>query len=378
MPVGHHGEALLGPARHVEQVREVEQSGALLAGQSMLACDRERLVHRLDAALEVALTAHRHAERVESARLGLAVAERAGDRERLARVALGLAEAGLQHALLRHRAEQRGALGALLVGLEQCERALEHLEGLVLAVQVPERVRERVQQPHVAELVARVLDELERAAQECLLADRVAGRVGGRRGPLEQLDAGRAREPLRVGDAVPELERALEQRLRLGERVDALGRRGGAHRGREGGRLVARRPSSDGRPARSRGRRCRRTRCAPRARARARRASRCARPAAGRRARPRAAARGGRRTGRPAARRRSGSPPPRAARRAARPARARRPRRAARGRRPAGRRASAAAPARSPTAAPRAASARRAASAAARHGRRAPPRGSPP
>ena len=164
--------------------------------------------------------------------------------------------------------------------------------------------------------------ELERAPKQGLLARRVARLVRGHGGVAQELELVDPCELLRVGHPLPERERALEERLRLGEGVHALGGQPGARRGRERARLVAGRDPV-----------VRHLRGDVRAAlaaldplleraARGRRASRSARPAAGPRRPPRAAARGGSRSSRRERSPRCGSPPPRAARRAGRRARA--------------------------------------------------------
>ena len=84
-----------------------------------------------------------------------------------------------------------------------------------------------------------LIDQLERAAQQRLLTSGDPSGVGGARGALEHLHPWRAGQRLGLGHAVPQLERPLEQGVRLREGVDPLGRRRGAHGGGERRRLVA-------------------------------------------------------------------------------------------------------------------------------------------
>ncbi len=60
-----------------------------------------------------------------------------------------------------------------------------------------------------------------------------------RRRPLQQVDLVDARGPLLLGHLLPELERTLQQRRRLADRVDALGRVGGADGRRQRRGVVA-------------------------------------------------------------------------------------------------------------------------------------------
>ena len=80
---------------------------------------------------------------------------------------------------------------------------------------------------------------LERGLVQRELAARMAERRRGLPGAPEQRHVVLAGARLGVRHAVPQLERALEQRLRLAVRVDALGGRRGVHRPLERGGLLA-------------------------------------------------------------------------------------------------------------------------------------------
>ncbi len=236
--LAHDRQPFARAAGEVQQVTEVDPGGALLEYEPFSACDLERLTQVLDPAVEVAAAPDGYAEGVEGDGLGLSVAHGLRHRQGLARHSLSLREARLQHRLLRLGPEQTRTLRALLALRQQRERAVEHLDRLVLAMEVPERVAQLEQQGRApARVVLR--HELEGAAQQRLLATRVAGRVGRRRGPHQHVDAAAAGEPLRIRDSLPELERPLEQRLGLGGRVHALGSARGTHGRGERARLIA-------------------------------------------------------------------------------------------------------------------------------------------
>ena len=78
----------------------------------------------------------------------------------------------------------------------------------------------------------------ERGLQQLELTARIAERGRGVGGSGEEGDAIRARQPLGIRNAMPQLERALEQRRRLAVGIRAGGGRRGAHRGGQRRRLV--------------------------------------------------------------------------------------------------------------------------------------------
>ena len=124
--------------------------------------------------------------------------------------------------------------------LDQLERALERGDALLRAVEVALRARDRLEDPGGAPRVGIRAELGERGLEQRELPAGMAerpGRLSGARRAASTWSAPATRRG--VGHAVPQLERALEQRARLAVRVHALGRRGGAHGRGERRRLVA-------------------------------------------------------------------------------------------------------------------------------------------
>jgi len=230
---------LAQPAGQVQRVGEVDVGRALLPERAAVLGQRERLAQRRRALVDVAESHERAPERVERAGAQLLVAERIGHRERLARDGDRVDELASQHEGLRARVEQRAALRRDLAGRQQRQRVLAGGQRLLAAAEVPLRVVQRLQQARGTAWLLALVDERQRRPGQRLLADGVAVEVVGLGGAPEQRRAVGARERLRVGDAIEELDRALEQRRRLAVGVNALGGAGGEHRRAQRRRLVA-------------------------------------------------------------------------------------------------------------------------------------------
>ena len=106
----------------------------------------------------------------------------------------------------------------------------------------PERLAEALPDQRGAVGIGLGVHELERAPQQGLLARGVARLVGGHGGVAQELQLVDPGKRHGVGHPLPECEHALEERLRLGEGIHALGGESGSRRGRERPRLVAGRP----------------------------------------------------------------------------------------------------------------------------------------
>ena len=237
-PLERSLEGLVRAAREVEDVRDVDPGAALLHLETLLASDLERLAQVGHALVDLAALAEGRAERIESDRLGLAVAHRARHAERLARGLGRLGKARLHHAASRELGEQLRARGARLVR-QQREPLAQRLERVVLPVLAPERLAEPLLDQRGAAGIGVGVHELERAPQQGLLAGRVAGLIRGHGGVAQKLELVDSCELFRIGHPLPQRERTLKQRLGLGEGVHALGGQPGPRRGRERPRLVA-------------------------------------------------------------------------------------------------------------------------------------------
>ena len=204
----------------------------------------ERVLQRGDALVDLADRGERDAERVDRARgveVGGALVGQLGLLgDRAARHLDRAVIARLQHQHPGLAGEQPGALGARAVVGQEREAVLECRDRLVGTQQRPQRALERSVQPRGAPRLGGLVDERERTLRERRRAMQVVG-VEGRRGCL--LQQGRlvgAREGRGVRDAVPQLQRALEQGGSLAVGVDGDRGVAGAHRGGERGRLITR------------------------------------------------------------------------------------------------------------------------------------------
>ena len=217
----------------MEHVGEVRVAVGEIDVVVALAGDADRLAQLVRAGVDVADHRQRAAERVACVPLGRAHPD--GDRgvECLACDVDAVRELAVEHVPAGERGEHAGAClgGRVAVGaLDQLERALERLDARPRPVEAPLGARDRLHDQAGAHRVGLGAELGQRRLEQRELAAGVAEGPGGAAGAFEQRHAVGAGALLRVGHAVPQLECALEQRLRLAVRVHALGGRGGADR----------------------------------------------------------------------------------------------------------------------------------------------------
>ena len=236
------GQGLAAASGAVQRVGAVGLHERLVDRLARGLRDPDRLVEGGGAALVIAEREQRDAEPVEDRRADVVGVDRAGRLERLLRLVLHLQVAALEHQERHPAAEQLRPLGTAVAVRQQGERAPQRGAALLAAAERPlgagelaehlgQRVRVGVGPPLV------LGDRLAQQLRAPVVVDVGAVRGGGAH---EDVGVRGARERLRVGHAVPDLQRALEQARGLAVGVHAPGGGGGLHARLQRRRLVAR------------------------------------------------------------------------------------------------------------------------------------------
>jgi hypothetical protein len=223
----------------MQRLGKADVRGGLLRDRAVGPGQRDRFAQRGRALLDVAQRHQRRPHGIERATAEPVVAERVADGERLAGGSDGLVVLPAQHQALGPLAEQHAALVRDLVRGQERQPVLDGDERVVAAAEMPLRMLQDVEQVGGLVRLGALVDEGQRGTGERLLASEVGVELVGLGGAGNDRHAIGAGERFGLGHAVEQLESPFVQRRGLAIGMHALGRRGGAHRGPQRGRLIA-------------------------------------------------------------------------------------------------------------------------------------------